>query len=366
MSQIRNITIEGFRSIKSIKDLELRPLNVLIGANGSGKSNFLKALMFLRTVVLRSGDIQRELELDGGASRMVHLGPKVTPKIGFKVCFADDTGEFNVELNCVPEDSLSYLLADDGIRLPAGVAENRTSTYTAMPKQEILESSLSGWNKYHFQDTGFLSPMKTTTDIHDNRELRPDGSNLAAYLYLLREKHEHSYGQILNTVKMANPFIEDFAMKPQRLNEQQIRLEWRQKGSDAYFDVYSFADGTLRFIALTTLLLQPESMRPSLVLLDEPELGLHPYAIHLLAAMLDQASLDSQIIVATQSPILLDHFSPEDVLVAERVSGATEFHRLDGNRLKEWLKDYSLGQLWEQNEFGGQPLPEFRDGKDHR
>ena len=137
-----------------------------------------------------------------------------------------------------------------------------------------------------------------------------------------------------------------------------IRLEWRHVGSDAYFNASSLSDGSLRFIALATLLLQPASLRPPVVLLDEPELGVHPFAITLLASMLKHAAVGSQIIVATQSPVLLDHFEPEDVLVSDRVNGATQLSRLEDDRLQAWLEDYSLGQRWEKNEFGGRPVPE--------
>ena len=182
----------------------------------------------------------------------------------------------------------------------------------------------------------------------------------------MRKKHEASYTQIRRTIQLAAPFFEDFALEPLALNEDTIRIEWRHAGSDAYFDASSLSDGSLRFIALATLLLQPASLRPSLILLDEPELGLHPYAITLLASLLKQAYVESQIIVATQSPILLDHFEPEDVLVAERVNGATELRRLDGEALKVWLEDYSLGQLWEKNELGGRPSAENKGRESSR
>ena len=221
-----------------------------------------------------------------------------------------------------------------------------------------LNTRLEQWRAYHFHDTGFASPLKKTADVHDNRHLRPDGSNLAAFLYLLSKKHENSYTQIQRTVHLVAPFFDDFILRPLALNEDKIRLEWRHVGSDAYFDATSLSDGTLRFIALTTLLLQPVSLRPNLILLDEPELGLHPYAITLLASLLKQAAVESQVIIATQSPTLVDHFNPEDVLVAERVNGATELRRLDGEALRVWLEDYSLGQLWEKNELGGRPCPE--------
>ncbi len=189
--------------------------------------------------------------------------------------------------------------------------------------------------------------------LHDNRFLREDGSNLASFLYLLRERHIASYRLIRSTIRQVAPFFDDFTLKPLELNPDTIRLEWRHRNSDAYFDVSSLSDGTLRFMALTTLLLQPVKLRPEIILLDEPELGLHPYAIAMLAAMMRSASTETQIVAATQSPTLLDHFEPEDVLVAERVGGETRLNRLEAEPLREWLEDYSLGQLWEKNHFGG-------------
>jgi len=135
--------------------------------------------------------------------------------------------------------------------------------------------------------------------------------------------------------------------------------------------VSSLPDGTLRFIALATLFLQPGSYQPSVILVDEPELGLHPYAIALLASLIKQVSTQQvtistlikqasakRVIISTQSPLLLDDFQPEDVLVADRVNGATQFTRLDSEKLESWLQDYSLGQLWEKNELGGRPVAE--------
>ena len=211
------------------------------------------------------------------------------------------------------------------------------------------------WRVYHFLDTGATSPIKKTRDLHDNRYLRPDGANLAAFLYLLREKYASEYDLIRRTVRLVAPFFEDFSLEPLALNPDTIRLEWRHQRSDAYFDAASLSDGTLRFMALATLLLQPEALRPSVILIDEPELGLHPYAISLLASLVKQASLKSRVILATQSPILLDHFEPEDVLVTDLVEGQTTFTRLDANDLEAWLEEYSLGQLWEKNELGGRP-----------
>ena len=197
--------------------------------------------------------------------------------------------------------------------------------------------------------------MKKVGDVNDNRFLRSDASNLAAYLFFLMTKYSQEYSLIRRTVQRVAPFFDDFVLKPSRLNEDKIRLEWKHKGSDAYFDVSSLSDGSLRFIALTTLLLQPASQRPSIILIDEPELGLHPYAITLLAAMIKQTSISTQVIVSTQSALLLDNFNPEDVLVADRENGSVQFTRPSTQNLHLWLEEYSLGQLWEKNEIGGRP-----------
>ena len=218
-----------------------------------------------------------------------------------------------------------------------------------------VRDHLARWQLYHFHDTSSTSPMKKTMDVNDNRYLRPDGSNLAAFIYYLREKQATSYSLIRRTVQRMAPFFDDFQLEPQKLNPEKIRLEWRHKGSDAYFDGSALSDGTLRFIALATLFLQPESYRPSVILVDEPELGLHPYAITLLASLIKQAAVSTQVIISTQSPFLLDHFQPEDVLVADRLDGGTQFTRLNPVKLETWLQDYSLGQLWEKNELGGRP-----------
>ena len=358
MSTIRTITVEGFRSIAELRALKLRSLNVLIGANGSGKSNFLGALQLLRTTILSPSQMSDNVLRAGGADRLLHFGFKTTPTMGFRVEFVDALADFSVDMRRGSDDRLFPSISIAETALPADFMERLTPKPGVAPLFEFLRHRIEHWRVYHFHDTGSTAPMNKVADLHDNRQLRVDGSNLAAFLYLLRNKHHRSYTLIRRTIRLVAPFFDDFALEPMALNEDKIRLEWLHVGSDAYFDASSLSDGSLRFIALATLLLQPESLRPPVVLLDEPELGLHPFAITLLASMLKHAAVDSQIIVATQSPVLLDHFEPEDVLVAERVNRATKLSRLDDDKLHAWLEDYSLGQLWEKNEFGGRPVPE--------
>jgi predicted ATPase len=189
--------------------------------------------------------------------------------------------------------------------------------------------------------------------VDDNRFFRPDAANLPAYLYWLQEKHPVQFRYIEEHTRLVAPFFDRFVLAPLKRNEGKIKLEWRHKGSDAYFDGYSLSDGTLRFICLATLLLQPDP--PALILLDEPELGLHPFAIRILAEMLEAASQKVQVILATQSVTLLDNFAPKDIIVAENDGRGSIFKRLDEAELEGWLEDYSIGELWEKNVLGGLP-----------
>ena len=358
MAAIREISIGGYRSIATIAKLKLRSINILIGSNGSGKSNFLGALKLLRSAVLSGREMSDYVARCGGADRLLHFGSKVTPKIQFTVSLDDIKGYFITGMSHGADDQLHAGLSFSFTKLPSDFVSNLEVRPGLVPALEFLRSRVDRWRFFHFHDAGATSPMKMTADVHDNRQLRADGSNLGAFLFLLSKKHRNAYTQIRRTVRLAAPFFDDFVLQRSELNEDKILLEWRHRGSDAYFNASALSDGSLRFIALATLLLQPESLRPSVILLDEPELGLHPYAITLLASLLKQASVTSQIIVATQSSLLLDHFEPEDVLVADRVEGATQLRRLESSKLAAWLEDYSLGQLWEKNEFGGRPAEE--------
>jgi predicted ATPase len=206
---------------------------------------------------------------------------------------------------------------------------------------------------YHFHDTSDTSPAKQMADVDDNRFFRFNAANLPAYLYWLQEKHPVQFRHIEEHIRLVAPFFEKFVLAPSKLNDKKIKLEWQQKGSDAYFDAYSLSDGTLRFICLATLLLQPEP--PTLILLDEPKLGLHPFAIRILAEMLQVVSERVQVILATQSVTLLNNFSPQHIIVAENDGSKSTFNRLDVEKLQGWLDDFSVGELWEKNVLGGRP-----------
>ena len=374
MSALDNITITGFKSIGSIENLKLGPINVLIGPNGSGKSNFIGVFSFLHAI--RSGTLQDYVMRAGGADKILHFGSKTTDALTIHISFENEVNQYEITLAATDTDTLypseesvyywdkSRYKSPSSDRLPGiweglkHTGEAGISKASGQGIESHVQNHLDRWRVYHFHDTSSTSPMRKTADVNDNRYLRSDASNLSAFLYYLHEKHAASYNLIRRTVQQVAPFFDDFLLQPLALNNDKIRLEWRHKKSDAYFDASSLSDGSLRFIALATLFLQPESLRPSIILLDEPELGLHPYAIAMLASLVKQASVKTQVILSTQSSLLIDHFQPEDVLVAERIDGQTQFTRLNATRLKTWLEDYSLGQLWEKNEIGGRPAVE--------
>ena len=366
MTEIDYITIRGFKSISYVNHLAFGPVTVLIGPNGSGKSNFVEVFSFLNAI--RDGRLQEYVIKAGGADRVLHFGSRRTKSMQIHISFEGGVNQYEIELapneidELIPHSEALYFWDQKQHSKPydrflarmgkeAGISSPQA---TAM--QRHVRRHLESWRLYHFHDTSGTSPMKATAAVEDNRYLRADGSNLSAFLYLLSKMHEDSYRLIVQTVRQVAPFFADFNLAPQRLNPARIRLEWEHVGTDTYFDAASLSDGTLRFLALATLFLQPLEFRPSVILVDEPELGLHPYAISLLAAMIRHVSVETQVILATQSSLLLDHFEPEEILVAEHVDGATQFVRLETERLDAWLENYSLGQLWEKNELRGRPV----------
>lgn len=366
------ISVDGYKSIASTGKTHLGPINIIIGANGSGKSNFISIFSFLQAI--KESRLHEFVRTAGGADELLHFGSKVTELIKINLSFCDEVNGYELILKTDRDDNLFTLQEKitfwDKTKYPRpyntilpsveGGREAGISDPNLGGVNTWIRKRLDRWRLYHVHDTSPNSPLRKTARVDDNDYLRPDGSNLAAFLYRLKqtEAYSSSYALIRKTVQRVAPFFDDFLLRPDNLAPDFIKLAWRHKGSDKYFGASAFSDGTLRFIALATLFLQPQELRPSVILVDEPELGLHPSAITLLAALMRQTSTQTQIIASTQSPQLLDHFDPQDVLVANRVNGATTLTRIDPEPLAAWLEDYSLGQLWEKNEIGGRPSAE--------
>ena len=360
---LHSLHIKGFKSIRD-QLLEFNPLNVFIGGNGAGKSNLIGVFHFLNRLT------RQELALytgqSGGANSILHFGRSRTETLSIEAVFSQGYNRNIYDISLSPTDRDGFVfnreatyywdMSRHSSPLPSDLWSGHTEAQVTESKKGIaayVNGYLESYRIYHFHDTSPSAPPKQTGDIQDNRFLRPDGGNLAAFLYWLQEKQPDSYRNVEDVVRQIAPFFRRFKLAPTSLNLEKIRLEWEEHGGDTYFGASALSDGTLRFICLATLLMQPNL--PPVVLIDEPELGLHPAAIHVLAGMLQSASTRAQILVATQSVTLVNQLEPEQVWVVDREEGESVFHHLKEADMSSWLEDYGLGELWEKNILGGRP-----------
>lgn len=369
-NKLSRLTLKGFKSIREM-DLSFGDINVLIGANGAGKSNLLSFFRMLNAI--GDNNLQLFVGKQGGANALLHHGRKRTPQLEATMHIEIPTGNNTYQMTLTAIAPNDLMFAEELVThtptgspnpprstlLGGGYRESRLPDFIAGDATaRTVKWTIDRWRHYHFHDTSPEAPIKQSGDIRDNRYLRSDGSNLAAFLYMLKNTYPKHYGQIRDTVRQAAPFFDDFILEPDAMNTNYIGLAWKERASDVSFFADQLSDGTLRFIALTTALLQPETLStmPHIILIDEPELGLHPYAITLLSAMIRSASKKAQIIVSTQSVTLVDELEqPEDVIVVDRAGGHSTFKRLDSKTIEAWLEDYSLGELWKKNVIGGRP-----------
>jgi len=370
---IQSLSIHHYKSIRRLQHLRLEPLNVLIGANGAGKSNFVSFFTFIADVVNQR--LQAHIEERGGAKRIIsidcrpeeYVSAMVTFNTGALIFIAGVTEDDRLQLlheqfvptDIDPDNEFSKLVTSFHQR--KGEPESKLHNFTVQNgnltvEEELALIAVSLWRVYHFHDASPAAPVKQYGLLSDNMILSRNAANLPAVLYRLRHETPEQYEFIRSTIELAVPYFEDFVLVPRELpgsDEPQIALRWQQRNVSTTYGPGQFSDGTLRFICLATALLQPNP--PATMVFDEPELGLHPSAIELLASMLFAVSQDTQILVSTQSPTLLSRFSPENVLIVEQVEGNSKFRRVNRDELGTWLEEYSLGQLWEKNILGGRP-----------
>jgi predicted ATPase len=361
MSKIDRLTIKGFKSIRNLNNFELRDLNVLIGPNGAGKSNFISYFRMLSEMVEKR--LQVWTRQQGSADRIVSFGVKETSKLESFIKFGANSYKFEL----LPTMDGSFVFEQElagfqglGQNEPlwygigTGHMESNLKSITGIVATACCQS-ISERKIFHFHDTSDTASVKRLGSLHDFQYLRPEAANLAAFLYHLQNSAANEYTQIIQVIRLAIPFFDDFVLDPQSLpsGEEQIRLLWRQKNSDYALWPSQLSDGSLRFICLATALLQPNL--PSTIVIDEPELGLHPYAITLLGSLIRSASKKTQVIISTQSVALVNEFAIEDLVIVESEEGATVFKRLEPNDFQSWLEDYSTGELWEKNVLGGRP-----------
>jgi predicted ATPase len=371
---IKTLTIEGFKSIRKLEEFPLRALNLLIGANGAGKSNFIGFFRLLREMI----DQRLQVALataEGGADACLYMGPKITDKFSAKLYFGKNGYEFNL----VPTPDNRFIFSNEATVFFGDLGTDRRNLGSGHLEATLKDhkdragrwgarrgvasyvfDAVSGWVVYHFHDTSLNAAVRRPRALNDNETFRQNGENLAPFLYRIQQTNPPRYNRIREVVRLAAPFFDDFKLRPMPTSPDLIQLEWQQRGSDYPFRANQLSDGTLRFICMATALLQPE--RPATVLFDEPELGLHPYALTLLGSLFKQATVfaqgepfPTQVIISTQSAPLLNEFAPEDIIVVERTNGESTFRRLDSVALSEWLEEYTLGELWQKNILGGRP-----------
>lgn len=358
---IDRLKIEGFKSLQNV-ELELGKLNVLIGPNGSGKSNLVSYFYMLREMVEER--LQVWVAKRGGADRIFTYGSKETSQFSSHIKFGDNAYEFVLSQTDVDR----FVFADErlffknnyptGYSLGGGHYEAKLKSLIRpsefyLRMADFCYAAITSWKVYHFHDTGDTARLKRTQALHDNQYLRHDASNLAAYLFMLRRDHSAIYDRICKTVRLAIPFFDDFILEPYEIrpDEYTIQLWWRQKANDYQFHGSQLSDGSIRFICLVIALLQPNP--PSTIIFDEPELGLHPYAIALLGSLMRSASQRMQIIVATQSVSLLNEFSIDNLITVERKNGISDFSRIEESEFELWLEEFTVGELWQKNVLGG-------------
>lgn len=377
MDMLKRITIKGFKSIREM-DIELRPLNILIGVNGAGKSNLISFFKMINEMM--GGRLQQYIAVSGRAQSVLHFGPKVTPQMEASLEFEVDNGTdaYTMRLFHVAGDTLAFAeetasFLETGRRTPnvlnleSGHQETRIRDEAEKGNNtaKALRHLLNQCRVFHFHDTSPTARVRQYCYICDDRFLMSDAGNLAAILYRLRDRETGpAYRRILSLVRRIAPFFEDFVLDPTGPGDKDIILNWRQKDSDQVFGPHQLSDGTLRAIALITLFQQPVEMLPNLIVVDEPELGLHPAAKTLIAGLIKKASHHCQVIVATQSVALLDAFDADEeagniadaVVMVERDAKESTFRRLDREQYKEWFEEYTVGHLWEKNVIGAGPF----------
>ena len=366
MATLKSLRLAGWKSVRDA-EITFGRVNVLIGANGSGKSNLISYFRMLHE--LAEERLQLYVATAGGASSLLHFGPKQTPKLESELRFEGKEYEYRYIVRLIHAAVDTFVFENetgeawrsaDAWREAQGRAGGHRETALAdwrrdLPPLRPLWQTLASCLSYHFTDTSASAPVRQRGYAENNRHLMSDGGNLAAMLYRFKCYHLSEYNRILAAVRQISPFFEDFELFPSDDRSGHIVLNWREKGAEAIFGPHQISDGTLRAMALITLLLQPEELLPQIIVIDVPELGLHPYALGVIASLIKKASYHAQVIIATQSPALLDHFEPEDVIVADRKGKETEFRRLSSEELQSWLEEYTLSELWEKNVIGGGP-----------
>lgn len=371
-ARIESVRIRGFRSLQDVELNDLSDAQVLIGANGSGKSNFIRFFDML-SWMLKSRQLGEFIERQGGADDQLYRGNRFTPRMeaGVRLRTGSGANDYRFALAYGSPDRFYFSSEEfrfaregwygeapwtplEGGHREAKIVEAAQSgiSGTSQTTASVIVRLLRNCTAYQFHDTSAGAGIKRMWDVQDNYRLRSDGGNLAAVLHYLEQHEIKRYELICRHIGRILPVFDSFSID-ERFGRVQLR--WKAKYNDRSFGAHLTSDGSLRFMALVTLLNLPNELMPDVILLDEPELGLHPAAITLVGDMIRALSEQRQVIVATQSPLLVDCFELDEIVVLELRDDATVFRRLDPEEYRLWLDEFTTGELWQQNLVGGRP-----------
>lgn len=369
-AEIKSLSIQGYKSYRDIDAFEFRRITVLVGANGSGKTNLLSFFSLVRQMVSVPGEFAYAVAKEGGAGRLLHDGAKRTREIKSRLVVQENGDATTYEFTLEPASSDTFYIKEENFSSPThghfksslqGTHGFLNSVLTDPPFQlgepmsRLIRSVFKGCVTYHFHDTSFDAQIRAKSSASDGLSLHGGGGNLAAFLHGLARGSDTTGNAIMriqDRIRHVIPFFAEFVLEP---IESFILLRWRELGSDVTFDASQASDGMLKIIALWTLLCQPPESLPPVLILDEPELGLHPQAITFLGALIRQAAKHCQVIVATQSAQLVDEFALDQIVVVSRENRESRLIRLTEEEYGHWLDEYSTGTLWKMNVFGGGP-----------
>ena len=374
-SKIESVKIQGFRSLADVGLTNMPNASVLIGPNGSGKSNFIRFFEMMSWMLI-SRQLGEFINRQGGADDQLFGGNAHTPRLTGEISMRTGSGRNDYRFALSHANPDRFLFTQEELRfsreyqdwageapwqslgsghLEANIVEAaQTQNYPGINQTtaRVIVNLLRDCAVYQFHDTSDSSKLKNKWDVSENNQLRSHGGNLAAVLYRLEQQDLRRYELICKQINRVLPGFDRFAIEE---DYGRVMLRWKAKWSDKIIGAHLTSDGSLRFFALVTLLNLPPEMLPDVILLDEPELGLHPSAISLVGAMIKVMSFQRQVIVATQSPLLVDEFAPNEIFVMELKDGQTKVSRQDDEYLKHWLEEYTTGELWQKNVLGGRP-----------
>lgn len=369
-TKLKSLRLAGWKSIKD-QTVDFGPVTVLVGANGAGKSNLVSFFQLLNETFAKKPGFREYVATHGKAAALLHFGPKTTQSLECELKFDAPNGEsFYLARWGYGQDQLVFLEESVGFQKPTfpdphvdslGVGHSESKLAEAKDDgnqtAKILLGMLRQCRVFHFHDTSETAALRASCYVDQDKYLMRDAGNLAAMLYRYQENDKRAFARIREAVRQMVPGFHDFVLEPDTIDSRRIELRWVGQTGNHEFSAFQLSDGSVRFIALATLLLQPAESLPTLIVLDEPELGLHPAALQLLGEMIHDASQSCQLLLATQSALLLDEFEAAEVVVVDNRDNVTTFRRLsDEAAMEEWLKEYTLSEIWERNFVGGGPF----------